>query len=59
MGLRTEVANCILQPRNVCDLLLILPPIWFGCGFAGSRESALQLRKRVGHRRYKLPMTVP
>lgn len=30
MGLRTEVANCIFQPRNVCDLLLILPPIWFG-----------------------------
>lgn len=30
LGLRTEVANCIFQPRNVCDLLLILPPIWFG-----------------------------
>ena len=25
LGLRTEVANCIFQPRNVCDLLL-----WFG-----------------------------
>jgi hypothetical protein len=23
LGLRTEVANCIFQPRNVCDLLLI------------------------------------
>ena len=28
--MRTEVANCIFQPRNVCDLLQTLPPIWFG-----------------------------
>ena len=57
LGLRTEVANCIFQPRNVCDLLLIFHR--FGSSMVRAKA---RCRKRVGHRRYKLPsvlMTVP
>jgi hypothetical protein len=53
LGLRTEVANCIFQPRNVCDLL---PDLVRGNGSQGSEEARKRVAENVfGHRRYKLP----